>query len=71
MKEKEIRKKLGDVDAKIILKNPAEMAKEQKRIDKLSAMRITLTYIETQSMRKVSPEKTMEIADKYMEWLKK
>ena len=64
---KEIEGTFGGHKAKIILGNPAE----QKKVDKLSAMRIALTYIEGQGMTKVTPKKAIEIADEFLEWLEK
>lgn len=66
-KEEEILTKLGGHDAKITLGNPAD----KKKMDKLSAMRIALTYIESQSMMKVTPKKATEIADEFLKWLEK
>jgi len=66
-KEDEVTEiKLGSHKARLTLSDPAAM----KKADKLSAMRITLTYVETQR-RKVTPEQTIEIAEKYLKWLEK
>lgn len=70
-KEEEILMKLGGHDAKMILKSPVEREKEQKRINKLNAMRIALTYIEGQNLVEVTPEKATEIADKFLSWIEK
>lgn len=67
MKKEEISTKLGGHKAKITLGNPIQ----QKRADKLNSMRIALTYIESQGMIKVTPKKAIEIADEFLEWLKK
>lgn len=67
MKKEEIRTKIGGHDAKITLGNPVN----QKRIDKLNAMRIAMTYIEGQGMTKVNPKKATEIADEFLSWLEK
>lgn len=66
MNKEEIRTKIGGHDAKITLGNPAN----QKRIDKLNAMRIAQTHIEIQQM-KVTPKKATEIADEFLKWLEK
>ena len=70
-KEEEILTNLGGHDAKITLGNPADKLAAQKRIDKLNAMRIALTYIEGQNMVEVTPEKATEIADKFLAWIEK
>jgi len=62
----EILTNIGGHKAKIVLGTPAD----KKRANKLSAMRITLTYVETQR-RKVTPEQSIEIAEKYLKWLEK
>ena len=42
----------------------------KKRMDKLNSMKIALTYIESQNL-KATPEKTIKIADEFLEWLEK
>jgi len=64
MSKEEIRTKIGGHDAKITLGNPVN----QKRVDKLNAMRIAMTYIEGQDME-ATPEKAIEIANEFLEWL--
>jgi len=58
---------------KVTLADPKEMAEqrlvEKKRADKLNSMKIAMTYIEIQRMRKVTPEEAIEIADKFLKWL--
>lgn len=71
MNKEEIRTKVGGHDAKISFGNPIDKLAEQKRMDKLNAMRIALTYIESQGMIKVSPEEATKIADKFLKWLEK
>lgn len=66
MGKKEEEFTLGGHRAKITVANPAA----QKKTDKLSSMRIALTYIESQNM-KVSPEKAIKIADIFLAWLEK
>lgn len=63
---KEILTEIGGHKAKLILGNPAD----KKKVDKQIAMRMTLTYIESQR-RKATPEQTIEIAEKYLKWLEK
>lgn len=63
---KEIR--LGGHRAKLTLGGTSA---ERKRIDKLNAMRIAMTYIESQGMTKVTPKKATEIADEFLKWLEK
>ena len=58
---------LGGHKAKITLGNP----EDKKKADKLNAMRMALTYIESQGMIKVTPKKATEIADEFLEWLEK
>lgn len=67
MNKEEIVTKLGGHDAKITFGNPTQ----QKRVDKLNAMRIALTYIEGQGMIKVTPKKATEIADEFLKWIEK
>jgi len=59
---------------KVTLMNPKEKLEQKlaevKRIDKLNAMRIAMTHIEAQGL-KVDPKKATEIADEFLEWLKK
>ena len=62
----EILTNIGDHKAKIILGNPAD----KKKTDKLSAMRIALTYIESQD-KKATPKQAIKIADEFLEWLEK
>jgi len=57
---------LGSHKARITLGNPAD----KKKNDKLSSMRIALTYIESQNM-KVTPKKAIKIADEFLKWLEK
>jgi len=61
-------------DMKVMLGNPKEIraqkAAEVERMDKLNAMRIAMTHIETQGL-KVDPKKATEIADEFLKWLKK
>jgi len=66
-KPEEILTELGGHKAKITLGNPVN----QKRVDKLNAMRIAMTYIEGQGMTKVTPKKATEIADEFLSWLEK
>lgn len=67
-KEKETKEViLGGHKAKITLGNPTE----KKMVDKLNAMKIALTYIESQGMMKVTPKKATEIADEFLKWLEK
>lgn len=61
----------GKHPLKVTISNPADKLAEQKRMDKLNSMRIALTYIEGQGMMKVTPKKAIEIADEFLEWLKK
>ena len=68
---KEIQTNIGGHNAKMILRSPAEIEAEQKRKDKTTAMKMTFAYIDSQRKKKVSQEETMDIADKYVEWLKK
>lgn len=71
-KEEEMKEiTLGGHKAKITLANPEDKVAEQKRVDRLNAMRIALTYVESQSMLKVTPKKAIEIADEFLEWLEK
>lgn len=71
-KEEEIKEiNLGGHKAKITLGNPVDRLAEQKRVDKLNSMRMALTYIESQAMTDVNPKKAIEIADEFLEWLKK
>jgi len=71
-KEEEV---LIDPKVKVILANPGanpeDRLVEKRKNDKLSSMKIALTYIEIQRMRKVTPEEATEIADKFLEWLEK
>jgi len=71
MKENEVLMGKG---MKVTLANPKEMLEqklaEKERIDKLNAMRIAMTHIETQGL-KVDPKKATEIADEFLKWLKK
>jgi len=39
-------------------------------MDKLNAMRIAMTHIETQEL-KVDPKEATKIADEFLKWLKK
>jgi len=61
---------IGPHKAKFSLRDPKDIIAGQKRIDKLNAMRITMTYIEIQR-RKATPEQVKEIADKFLKWLEK
>lgn len=61
----------GKHPLKVTIANPADKLAEQKRVDKLNAMRIALTYIEGQGMMKVTPKKAIKIADEFLGWLEK
>ena len=65
---------LVNKNMKVMLGNPKEIreqkAAEVERMDKLNAMRIAMTHIETQGL-KVDPKKATEIADEFLKWLKK
>lgn len=69
--ENVILTKIEGHEAKIILGSPEETAAKKKRADKLTAIKIALTYIESHGGRKMTPEKAMEIADKFLAWLEK
>jgi len=56
---------------KVTVGGPGDKLASQKRIDKLNAMKIALTYTERHGVRKMTPEKAMEIADKFLAWLEK
>jgi len=66
-KEEEIITKLGNHQAKIILGDPAE----KKKMDKLNAMKIAMTFIGDRRMRKMTPKETTEIADEFLAWLER
>lgn len=68
--QEEILTEIGGYKAKIILGNPADKLAEKKRIDKLNAMKIAMSYIEIQGL-KCDEKKTTAIADEFLEWLKK
>lgn len=61
---KEIPINLGGHKAKVVLGDSSV----QKKVDKLSAMRIALTYIESQNMQ-ATPQKAIEIANEFLAWL--
>ncbi len=70
-------KKEKDVSAnqmRITVANPEEKAAEKlaekKRVDKLNAMKIAMSYIEIQRL-KCDEKQTTAIADKFLEWLEK
>jgi|GEM_PF-3488627 len=68
---KEILTEVGGLKTKFILTTEAEKLAAKKRINKLDAMKIAMTYIQDQRMRKMTPEKAMEIAGKFLVWLEK
>jgi len=59
---------------KVMLGDPREKQKQKaaeiERMDKLNAMRIAMTHIETQEL-KVDPKEATKIADEFLKWLKK
>ncbi len=59
---------------RITVANPEEMHKQKvaevERLNKLNAMKIAMTHIEIQGLT-VEPKEATEIADKFLEWLKK
>lgn len=61
----------GNHRMKVVVEDPEETAAKKRINKKLNAMRIAQTHIEIQGMKKVSPKKATEIADKFLEWLEK
>ena len=62
---------MGPVMGEVIIdgkKHPVRITLGKDKLDKLNAMRIALTYVESQEAKK-TPEEVIKIADKFQKWL--